>query len=494
MALSKTKYCRGLQCIKMLWLDQYMPEVRDDSLINESVFETGNEVGDLAMSYFGDFEEVLFCDDKNQMILDTKEKLDRGVDVIAEASFNYDGNFCSVDILKKEDDGFSIYEVKSSTEVKDVYIDDASYQYYVLDNLGFNIKSVNIMYLNSKYVRGEKLDLSELFLINDITDIAFSKYDFVKENIAMIKDRLNKKDMPLNDIDIYCEKPYPCIYKTFCMRHLSKPNVFDISKMTFNKKYSLYKDGLITFNDILNSNTKLTDKQFNQLNVCVNDLNPIINKEEIRKFLDTLSYPLYFLDFETFQQAIPLWKGVSPYMQIPFQYSLHYMNSKNGELLHKEFLAKEGENPMRALAERLVNDIPKDVCVLAYNMGFEKGVIKRLAFMFSDLYEHLMNVHDNIKDLMIPFYNQDYYMKEMKGSYSIKYVLPALFPGDKDLNYSNLDEIHNGSEAMNAYLNLTSKSQEEIENTRNNLLKYCYLDTLAMVKILEKLEEVSYES
>ena len=123
----------------------------------------------------------------------------------------------------------------------------------------------------------------------------------------------------------------------------------------------------------------------------------------------------------------------------------------------------------------------------------KKGVIKRLAYMFDDLYDHLMNIHNSIKDLMIPFYNQDYYMKEMKGSYSIKYVLPALFPNDKDLNYSNLDEIHNGSEAMNAYLNLASKSEEEIKNTRDNLLKYCYLDTLAMVKILEKLEEVSYE-
>ena len=493
MALSKTKYCRGLQCVKMLWLDENMPEVADLSLVNDSVFETGNEVGDLAMSYFGEFEEVLFCDDKNKMISDTLEKLDRGVNIIAEASFNYDGNFCSVDILKKEDDGYSIYEVKSSTEVKDIYIEDASYQYYILHNLGIKIKSVNIMYLNSKYVRGDELDLSELFLISDITDIAIDKYDYVKENISKLKKRLSDNNIPSIDIDLYCEKPYPCIYKTFCQKHLFKPNVFDISKMTFNKKYSLYKEGLITFSDILNSNIKLTDKQFNQLNLCVNDLAPIINKDKIREFLNTLSYPLYFLDFETFQQAIPLWEGVSPYMQIPFQYSLHYINNKNGVLLHKEFLAKEGENPMRALAERLVNDIPRDVCVLAYNMGFEKGVIKRLAYMFDDLYEHLMNIHNNIKDLMIPFYNQDYYMKEMKGSYSIKYVLPALFPNDKDLNYSNLDDIHNGSEAMNAYLNLASKSEEEIKNTRDNLLKYCYLDTLAMVKILEKLEEVSYE-
>lgn len=490
MALSKTKYCRGLQCVKMLWLDENMPEVADLSLVNDSVFETGNEVGDLAMSYFGEFEEVLFCDDKDKMIIDTLEKLDRGVNVIAEASFNYDGNFCSVDILKKDGDGYSIYEVKSSTEVKDIYIEDASYQYYVLKNLGIDIKSVNIMYLNSKYVRDDELDLSLLFLISDVTMEVKDRLNYVSNNIVKLKNEIKNKNIPAIDLGLHCEKPYACIYKSFCMKHLKKPNVFDVGKMTFNKKYSLYKDGIITFNDILDSNVNLTDKQFNQVNSYVYDLKPMINKEKIKDFLNTLSYPLYFLDFETFQQAIPLWKGVSPYMQIPFQYSLHYMNKFGGELLHKEFLAKEGINPMRELAEQLVLDIPKGVCVLAYNMGFEKGVIKRLANMFDDLYDHLMNIHDNIKDLMIPFMNHDFYMKEMGGSYSIKYVLPALFPNDDTLNYLNLDEIHNGSEAMKAYLNLSEKSEEEIKRTRDNLLKYCYLDTLAMVKILDKLNEV----
>ena len=160
------------------------------------------------------------------------------------------------------------------------------------------------------------------------------------------------------------------------------------------------------------------------------------------------------------------------------------------KLSHLEYLAEEDIDPRRSLAERLVKDIPKDVCVLAYNMSFEKTVIKNLAESFPDLREHLLNIRENIKDLMVPFYNRYYYSKEMNGSYSIKYVLPALFPNDESLNYHNLDEVHNGSEAMNAYANMGSLNENDKEKLRKNLLKYCELDTLAMVKIHEKLMEV----
>ena len=176
-------------------------------------------------------------------------------------------------------------------------------------------------------------------------------------------------------------------------------------------------------------------------------------------------------------------------MQIPFQYSLHYKLDENGNLEHKEFLAEANKDPRRKLAEQLIKDIPENVCVIAYNMMFEKMVIKNLANLYEDLKEHLMNIYDNMYDLMIPFKDRNYYTKEMEGSYSIKYVLPALFPNDESLNYHNLDMIHNGEEAMNMYANLEKYNKEEQQKIRECLLKYCELDTLAMVKIYEKLIE-----
>ena len=157
---------------------------------------------------------------------------------------------------------------------------------------------------------------------------------------------------------------------------------------------------------------------------------------------------------------------------------------------HTEYLGDGVNDPRRELAVRLVNDIPMNVTTVAYNMMFEKMVIKSLANLFPDLSEHLMNIHDNMKDLMIPFKDRSYYTKDMHGSYSIKYVLPALFPDDPSLNYHNLDMVHNGSEAMNSYSNLSSMTKEEQEVLRYNMLKYCELDTYAMVKIYYKLLEV----
>ena len=299
------------------------------------------------------------------------------------------------------------------------------------------------------------------------------------------------KEEPIKEIGIHCFKPYPCSYWNYCSRNLPKPNIFDIRNMQIGTKCKYYHQGIINFQDALQE--KINSKQKQQIEFTLNNKEPYIDKEQIKEFLDTLSYPLYFLDFETYQQAIPEYDGIKPYMQIPFQYSLHYQEKEFSSLGHKEFLAETLIDPRRTLAEKLIKDIPKNTCVLAYNMSFEKTVIKNLAKIYPDLREHLLNIHDNMKDLMIPFSTRMYYQKEMQGSYSIKYVLPALFPNDSSLNYHNLSLIHNGSEAMNAFAELPKKNKEEQENIRKSLLEYCKLDTYAMVKIYEYLKEIVKE-
>nr|WP_318530206.1 DUF2779 domain-containing protein [Campylobacter sp. IFREMER_LSEM_CL908] len=174
-------------------------------------------------------------------------------------------------------------------------------------------------------------------------------------------------------------------------------------------------------------------------------------------------------------------------MQIPFQYSLHI--AYKDKLEHKEFLSECGIDPRYELVRNLINDIPKDVCVLSYNASFEKGVIRNLALAFPKFCEHLLNIEKNIKDLMIPFQNKDYYHYKMQGSYSIKKVLPALIP-DMEQAYKNLNLIHNGSEAMQSFEAMQNMSENERKSYHQALLEYCKLDTLAMVKILKHLEEL----
>ena len=482
MSLSKTKYCDGMQCKKYLWLLKNKPD-EIGKVDNEALLDNGNLVHGMARHLFDDHVTIEFNKNLSVMIEDTNKALLENDTVVCEASFNYNDNFCSVDILSKHGNDIEIYEVKGSTKMKDVFKIDLSYQVYILQKLGYNVKKCSIVTVNSEYVRNGELDLDKLFVINDVTNDVMILQNEVEKNIEELNDFLeNGKETDI-DLDNHCFKPYACPYFTYCSRYLPKNNVFKIAGMYKKDKIKLYKQGNYTYEDLLRC--KINNKYKQQILHEINELKDEINYDKIEEFLNTLTEPLYFLDFETFQSPIPMYDGTHPYEQIPFQYSLHIL--EDDELDHKEYLAKAGVDPRRELAERLVRDIPKDVCVLAYNMVFEKTVILNLANMYPDLRDHLMNIHDNIKDLMMPFKNRYYYNKAMQGSYSIKYVLPALFPNDESLDYHNLDLIHNGSEAMTSFASLAFETEEAQEYIRERLLRYCELDTYAMVKIYEKL-------
>jgi len=488
MKLSKTQYLKGLQCPESLWLEKYKKNIlTDENSSQETIFDVGQQVGELACKLFPNGKKIPYENTNiNEKISLTQQYLQNQVKNIYEATFEYEGVLVMVDILHINDDGsLEIYEVKSSTDVKNVYLDDASIQYYVLHGLEYEVKKTNIIYINNKYVRDEVLEIKKLFVIADISEEVMELQEQIPVHLKNFKMILQKEHEPEIDIGPQCFDPYFCNAIDYCWQHIPEYSIFDISRLRSDKKFNLYYNNIITFQDI-DDISLFSESQQIQIHSELTK-KPIVNRRAIKEFLNTLNYPLYHLDFETFQQAIPEWRGISPYMQIPFQYSLH-IEQQDGSLIHKEFLAQEGKDPRYELAKRLVADIPSDVTVLAYNMGFEKGVIRKLAAMFDDLETYLLSIHDNIKDLMIPFAKKDYYLPQMKGSYSIKYVLPALVPEMAEA-YKELDGIHNGSEAMQTYAKLTHmEDKAEVKRMREALLKYCELDTLAMVKILEKLK------
>ena len=485
--LSKSKYCRAIQCNKMLWLDKNKPEEREE-LDKQAVLDNGTKVGELAKQLFGKYTNIEYNENLSKMIYNTEEVLKNFPNIITEASFEYKNNFCSIDILKNNGKTIEIYEVKSSTEIRDIYLDDISYQFYILKNLGYKVIKASIVYINNQYIRHGKLNLQQFFNIKDVTDAVLEKQKEMETKIQEINEYMKQESEPEQEIGMQCFKPYQCQFWKYCTKHLPEQNVFQIRKMRKDKAIKLYCEGKADFKDLLKEEMNWKYKQ--QIEFEEFNYKPHIDKQKIREFMKNLYYPIYFLDFETMQQAIPEFDNSKPYQQIPFQYSLHYIEKEDGKLLHKEFLAESGIDPRRKIAEQLIKDIPKDVCVTAYNMMFEKGRIKELAEIFPDLSEHLMNIHEHIQDLMIPFSERMYYCKDMQGSYSIKYVLPALFPNDPELNYHNLPLIHNGGEAMNIFPKIKDMSKEEQEKARYGLLKYCELDTYAMVKVWEKLKEV----
>ena len=200
-----------------------------------------------------------------------------------------------------------------------------------------------------------------------------------------------------------------------------------------------------------------------------------------------LTYPLYFLDFETIGPAVPKYNGSRPYQQLVFQYSLHIQETSTSELEHREYLADPSQDPRIGFIEQLIEDCGKSGDIIVYNVGFERGKLNDLIDVFPDYSNELREIINRLKDLMIPFQKKWYYTPEMKGSYSIKYVLPALVT---ELSYNDL-EIKEGGTASNTFLSMVNGTfAGDVEETRNQLLEYCKLDTFAMVKILQKLLQV----
>jgi hypothetical protein len=212
-----------------------------------------------------------------------------------------------------------------------------------------------------------------------------------------------------------------------------------------------------------------------------------IDVNEIRRFTKGLNYPLYFLDFETIGPSVPVYNGSRPYQQIVFQYSLHIRETTKSEIEHREYLADPKQDPRIGFIDQLIEDCGTNGDILVYNIGFERGKLNDLIDVFSEYSDELRGIINRLKDLMIPFQQKWYYTPEMKGSYSIKYVLPALV---SELSYDDL-EIKDGGTASNTYLSMVNGTFDgDVEETRRQLLKYCGRDTYAMVKIIDKLLKI----
>lgn len=493
--LSKSQYLRGLQCQKSLWLYKHKRELQDAPSESQLVrFESGVCVGELALELFDCKDKIAFdSSDFEAKITQTKSLIDSGVSTIAEATFAYNGVLVMVDILQITPQGLIINEIKSSTALKPVHIDDLAIQYFVLTNAmrqsGLKVIGANLVHINNAYERKGVLEVERLFCKVDCIELVCKKQGEVEQNLAKFNQVLSDSaNMPQISIDSHCDNPYPCDFKGVCWGQIPKQDtVFDIARLKNSTKFALYHKGIVNFSDIQDFST-FNDNQRLQVE-CGLKREIYINKDAIKAFLATLCYPIYHLDFETFKEAVPNLENGRPYMKVPFQYSLH-IDYGDLRLEHREFLAECDGDPRKSLVESLVRDIPQGAFILAYKASFEKGVMKNLGEIFPQYAEILEGFIANTADLMIPFQQFAYYHYKMNGSYSIKAVLPALVP-EMESAYKDLELIHNGDEAMEVFPRLKSMDKATRQSYRNALLAYCKLDTLAMVKVVEKLREIA---
>jgi len=478
--LSKSQFTRGLQCHKSLWLLKNRRDLQqkpDASL--QARFDAGNEVGILAQKLFPGGTVLKYESGISKNIQKTQELIASGVEIIYEATFRHDNVLAMVDILRKGEHGWEMYEVKSSTETKDIFINDTAIQYYVVKGTGLNITRVSVVHLNNQYNRVGELDLQALFTVNDVTGQTLNRQADIPQKLNNMRHSL-KGDEPSIDIGLYCTAPYECDFRSYCWQHIPEYSIFNIANLRSNRKFNLYYEGILHLQDIP-ADFSLSDNMQVQIEAELTG-KKFINNNTINKFLSKISEPIGFLDFETFMEPVPSFDNQRPYQQIPFQYSLHIFENK--KLAHHEFLGKPGIDPRPAFIEKLLDDTSSCRTIIVYNQAFEVARLQEIARNFPEFTEGIESIIARIVDLMAPFRNKDYYVREMCGSHSIKYVLPALVP---ELSYNNL-AIADGEMAMLSYAGLSRMADRgEIEKIRHNLLEYCGLDTLGMVRIWEKL-------
>ena len=485
--LSKSTFIRGLQCEKSLYLYKHHYNLKDSiSPQLQAIFNQGNRVGELAQELFpGGVDASPSSHFKMQeSVVKTKAFIEAGETIIYEATFQYNGVLAALDILVKDEDGWKAYEVKSSTSVSETYINDAAIQYYAIVNSGIDLKNISIVYINNQYVKQGDINIQELFTIESVYDRVQDVLPKIPKQVERFKEVIAKDTVPEINIGLQCSNPYNCDFKEHCWSHIPDYSIFDIANLWTSKKFELYESGVTTFEQIDLQSTSLNENQLLQVTSELNNTS-FIDRPKIKNFVDGLQYPLYFLDFETIGPAVPIYNGSRPYQQLVFQYSLHVQYAPDSEIIHSEYLANPKDDPRFEFMKQLIKDCGATGDVIVYNISFESGKLNDLINVFPQYSKELRGIINRLKDLMLPFQKRWYYTPEMKGSYSIKYVLPALVP---ELSYNNL-EIKEGGTASNTFLSMVNGTFEgDLKETRRQLLEYCELDTMAMVRILEVLK------
>tara|TARA_B100000965_G_scaffold123208_1_gene101944 strand:- start:462 stop:1940 length:1479 start_codon:yes stop_codon:yes gene_type:complete len=489
--LTKSNFVVGHECQRCFW---FAFNGYKDPNLDEGRLKDGEYVGEEVKKIFPDGVEIPFLGgDYTEMHRLTMEAINTGAEVIFEGSFLVGDVFIRVDVMQKTKSGWDIYEVKSSSDIKTIHKEDASIQWYVLNQIEqINLREMYVITLNKEYYKEKELDLEEVFRKHPpLTEYVNSNLEETSKTLKNLRKVSKLDEPPLERIPGSSCSKQNCSLKHYCWPegHDKKNSVFKLFNMHSKKKFGLYDEGIDTFEKIkeLEGFSKI---QQMQIEATLKN-KPIIDKEIINDFISKVEYPISYFDFETYSEPIPSHIGQKPNDKVPFQYSLHIQDSLNSSVdsdgAHYKFLADHTKDPRREIAESMLKDIPETGSIITYYQHFEKGRIKDLAKFCPDLSDELLSLNDRILDLMHPFSKGGYYHPDFEGKVSIKKVLPALCKDDKKLDYKNLN-IKDGGEASSTFRALKEKTAEEAAEIRKDLLEYCFLDTYAMYAIYKKLQ------
>lgn len=483
--LSKSKLMSYRQCPKRLYLEIHRPELAETSSETEQAFAAGHAVGDVARGLFPGGILIGHDHELSQALRETREAL-TGEHPIYEATFEHDGVLIRADILLPNGSGHRLVEVKSSTEIKDYHLPDCAVQTWVTRHAGLRIDKVELAHIDNSFVYPGNNDYRGLLKHVDVTN----KISPLLEQVPLWVEecqRMLAGSVPETSAGSQCGDPFACPFLHHCAPLPETEYPVTLLPNDTHKKIAkeLEAEGFRDLREVPAG--RLTNPRHERIRRITVENIPELDPAA-GNFLRQLPYPRYYLDFETIMFAVPIWAGTRPYQKLPFQWSCH-IETAEGDLFHEGYLGIGPDAPMRAFAENLVHMLTTkgEGPIFVYNIGFEATIIREMAFMFPDLADKLTQLLDRLVDLK-PFAQKHYYHPNMKGSWSLKAVLPTIEP---DAHHGHLQEVQDGGMAMNAYLEILSPDTDTERKAflAKRLEEYCKLDTLAMVKIARFFQE-----
>ena len=480
--LSKSRLIAYRQCPKRLWLEIHRPDLKVEDESARGRFAAGHRVGEIAQAQYPD--GIMIAPDNNliQALSETRRLLDlQPRKVLFEATFQAEGLLVRADLLIPVERGWHMVEVKSSTKVKEYHVEDAAIQSWVASKAGLSLAQTSLQVVDSQWTYPGGNDYAGLLKSSPVDDAIAPLLQEVPKWLAEARDAAAASE-PSVKMGKHCNTPFACSFQAYC-ETLAAPAEFPIAwlpNLHYLKRERYEAAGLLDLRDIPVED--LSDKQRRVLQATLSNQSYFepLSTAESALFEGTR----YYLDFETITFTVPIWAGTRPYQQVPFQWSCH-IETAAGAITHDMFIDLSGEDPSRAFAESLIGLLGQDGPIIVYNQGFEKRIIRELAERFSDLAQSLTRLLDRVVDLL-PLVNGHFYHPDMRGSWSIKAVLPAMAP---ELDYANLEGVSSGTGAQDAYSEAinTDTPPERKAQLETALREYCRRDTLAMVVVLRYL-------
>jgi predicted RecB family nuclease len=487
MKLSKSRFIAGCQCLKRLYWQVHEPELAaPPSGADQAIIEQGREMGMLARHLFPGGVEV--CERSLDQAIRTTRELVANPDIpaIFEGVFEHWNVLVKVDVLHRRRDGrWRLIEVKSTTDAKDHHLGDVAIQYRVVSRSGVDVATACLAHVNRNYVRGESVDVKRFFKVRNLTRRVQGLQPKLTFQIGSQFRMLAMSAPPNIKSGPHCTDPVTCEFFDHCNPPRPLDHVGFLPRLNVSAMEKLADLGIESIRDIPDD-FELTEIQ-RRACTSVQTGDPWFDHEGVKAELANLEYPLFFMDFETVNPAIPRFEGMRPYDHLPFQWSVHVQRQAGAEPEHSEFLATDRNDPRREFMSSLLATLGESGSIVVYS-SFESRRLSDLAAWLPEYAEQIYKIQHRLFDLL-PVVREHTYHPAYAGSYSLKSVLPAFV---QEMSYRHL-EVANGQDAGLAWESLVRGDLDcsDRERIRKALLNYCALDTRALVRLMTKLRSIS---